>query len=146
MPQRFTFFLGIDPGLENIGSTLLDQYGNVIDASHIHTPKIASHSRWEKIASHFQEIPDCCACYEMQPPIISSSVSIALGYILCTVKPSYVVYLPPKKLKKWLVGSGLASKQDIITAVHERLKIVPLNDHVADSAACAMYAYSLFSG
>ena len=145
LQQNFAFFLGIDPGIKNIGATLLDVNGKVIDATHIRTPKIALCARLEKIASYFQEVPSCCVCYEIQPHSISSSVSIATGYILCTVRPSYAFGVSPKKLKKWISGSGLASKDDVKKAIESKLNASFKNDHVADSAACALYALATFS-
>lgn len=41
----------------------------------------------------------------------------------------------PNHLKKWLTGSGKASKQDMIAAVERRFQIKTDNDNIADAIA-----------
>ncbi len=141
MRKRYSYYLGIDPGIKNIGSALLSECGEPVDLSVIVTPKIALHARLEIISSQFQEIPDCMLCFEIQPNGLSKDILIALGYIIAAVKPSWIVSIAPKALKKVIAGSGNAGKKDVIEAVNKRLSSDIQNNHIADAAACAIYAF-----
>lgn len=57
-------------------------------------------------------------------------------------KPSLVVEYSPKEIKKEVVGSGNASKEDIINKVKEVFGFTPPTNHEADAIAIA-YTYYL---
>ncbi len=50
------------------------------------------------------------------------------------------IVVPPKTLKKWTVGNGNASKEDMVAGVNERWGTQIIDDNIADAYALAKYA------
>jgi hypothetical protein len=47
--------------------------------------------------------------------------------------------IPPKSMKKWLCGTGNASKEDVMKEVSQRIKRQISNEHEADAIALLLY-------
>ncbi len=144
--SAFSFYIGIDPGYANIGTVLLNRKGELLDATTIKTsPRQAMHLRLEAIVNHFQEVPDCAVCYERQPHHTSVDVSMALGYLLCVLKPSFLLGVPPARIRKITMGSAKVDKKDIRLKMEERFPGKLKSYHQSDAALCATYIFDYFS-
>jgi crossover junction endodeoxyribonuclease RuvC len=149
--------LGIDPGLERTGYGVIDVPAGVgaphlVEAGVIRTsPKMALADRLAEIESGLGSVieefrPEAVAVEELYSHYAHPRTAILMGHargvaILVAARLHVpVVSYNATKIKKALVGSGHASKEQVQRAIQSvfRLKTPPQPPDVADALAAAL--------
>lgn len=151
-------YLGIDPGLNRTGYTLLARTG---DGPHLEEGGVISSTRDLSLAERVTEIgqgivevieefqPEAIAIEKVfshgQFPKTAIMMAHARGAILFAAAQRHipVVHYTPTQVKRLLTGSGRAAKEQIQLAVQRELglaEILEPND-VADACAVALCHY-----
>ena len=156
--ERYSRYLGIDPGLSRTGYALLERRadgpllleGGVVRSS----PKHSLQHRVHEIACGIREVseelsPDIVAMEEVfsHPQNLKTALQLShvRGAILATLADVSVsvVHYSPTQIKRLLTGSGRAPKEQIQHAVKAELKLamIPKPNDVADASAVALCLY-----
>ncbi|MFB9992865.1 crossover junction endodeoxyribonuclease RuvC [Deinococcus oregonensis] len=145
--------LGIDPGLANLGLGLVE--GDVRRAKHLHHVCLTTESAWimprrlqyihEEVSRLLAEYqPDAVAIEDQilrKQADVSFKVGQAFGVVqlACAQAGVPVHSYGPMQVKRSLVGTGRAEKEQVIYMVKATLGIRELfNNHAADALAIAL--------
>lgn len=145
--------LGVDPGLANLGLGLVD--GNVRKARHLHHVCITTESAWvmprrlqyihtevTRLLAEYQ--PDAVAIEDQilrRQADVAFKVGQAFGVVqlACAQAGVPIHAYGPMQVKRSLVGTGRAEKEQVIYMVKASLGIRELfNNHAADALALAL--------
>lgn len=151
--------LGIDPGLQRTGYSVLDCSRNtvtpkLIDAGIIRlTPKTTVAARLVELESELNDLmaeykPQSCAVEKLYAHYAHPMTAILMGHargviLLCAQRKGIeLVELPANRIKKNLTGHGHASKGQMQRSVQQlfKLKDLPEPPDVADAIAIALCA------
>ncbi|WP_019010986.1 crossover junction endodeoxyribonuclease RuvC [Deinococcus aquatilis] len=145
--------LGIDPGLANLGLGLVE--GDVRRAKHLHHVCLTTESAWimprrlqyihEEVSRLLAEYqPDAVAIEDQilrKQAEVAFKVGQAFGVVqlACAQAGVPVHSYGPMQVKRSLVGTGRAEKEQVIYMVKATLGIRELfNNHAADALAIAL--------
>lgn len=145
--------LGIDPGLANLGLGLID--GNVRKARHLHHVCITTESAWvmpRRLSYIYDEVSRLIDTYQPEAVAIEDQIlrrqadvafkvgqAFGVVQLACAQAGVPVHHYGPMQVKKALVGSGRADKEQVIYMVKASLGVRELfNNHAADALALAL--------
>lgn len=145
--------LGIDPGLANLGLGLVE--GDVRKAKHLYHVCLTTQSAWlmprrlqylhEEVSRLLAEYqPDAVAIEDQilrRQADVAFKVGQAFGVVqlACAQAEVPVHAYGPMQVKKALVGTGRAEKEQVIYMVKAQLGVRELfNNHAADALALAL--------
>ncbi|WP_309569935.1 crossover junction endodeoxyribonuclease RuvC [Deinococcus sp.] len=145
--------LGIDPGLANLGLGLVE--GDIRRARHLHHICLTTESAWvmpRRLQYIHEEVGRLIAEYRPEAVAIEDQILRKQADVAFKVGQAYgVVQLAcaqagvpihtygPMQVKKSLVGTGRAEKEQVIYMVKASLGIRELfNNHAADALALAL--------
>lgn len=145
--------LGIDPGLANLGLGLVE--GNVRKARHLHHVCITTESAWmmpRRLAYIHEEVTRLIETYQPEAVAIEDQIlrrqadvafkvgqAFGVVQLACAQAGVPVHHYGPMQVKKSLVGSGRADKEQVIYMVKASLGVRELfNNHAADALALAL--------
>jgi crossover junction endodeoxyribonuclease RuvC len=146
--------VGIDPGLANLGIGVVREQG--VTAHYLHAELVRTSSESpspQRLAYIYQAVknvlelhkPDALAIeaqfFQLQPGT-AFKVGEAVGVVLlaCAQLEIPVFEYSPKEVKAAVVGTGNASKEQIIYMVRAMLQLpkTPTSNHAADALALAL--------
>ena len=149
-------FVGIDPSFTNTGFVALDEEHKVLvsEVLHAHCPKDWRVRTNEIIklqhglADLLSRARPTCVVMEGQAygTVFLTYAFGELGFAYHYVLLPYNTYIvPPTTIKKFISGSGRASKEEVAAAVEREVGLTFSNSHLSDACACAIAA-SVLSG
>ncbi len=145
--------LGIDPGLANLGLGLVD--GDARKAKHLYHVCLTTESAWimpKRLAYLYEEVSRILAEYQPEAVAIEDQIlrkqadvafkvgqAFGVVQLACAQAGVSVHHYGPMQVKKALVGTGRADKEQVIYMVKASLGIRELfNNHAADALALAL--------
>ena len=147
------YFLGIDPSATSTGLTLLGSDGSC--ETHLIKPrKLRDYERLQYISNDIKSFisgKNIVLCVYESPSYGSTPKEFILGEVLGVVKLTVscfgipMVGSAPTQLKKYLTGSGRASKQEVI-ACATKLGCTSNQEDICDSYAAALLCKDILEG
>lgn len=145
--------LGIDPGLANLGLGLID--GDVRKARHLHHVCVTTESAWlmpRRLQYIHEEVSRLLAEYQPEAVAIEDQIlrkqadvafkvgqAFGVVQLACAQAGVPVHAYGPMQVKRSLVGTGRAEKEQVIYMVKATLGVRELfNNHAADALALAL--------
>lgn len=145
--------LGIDPGLANLGLGLVE--GDVRKARHLHHVCLTTESAWlmpRRLQYLHSEVTRLIEQYQPEAVAIEDQIlrkqadvafkvgqAFGVVQLACAQAGVPVHAYGPMQVKKALVGTGRAEKEQVIYMVKAQLGVRELfNNHAADALALAL--------
>lgn len=145
--------LGIDPGLANLGLGLVE--GDVRRAKHLYHVCLTTESAWlmpRRLHYLYEEVSRLLAEYQpdavaIEDQILRKQADVAFKVgqafgvvqLACAQAEVPIHAYGPMQVKKALVGTGRAEKEQVIYMVKAQLGLRDLfNNHAADALALAL--------
>lgn len=145
--------LGVDPGLANLGLGLVE--GDIRKARHLHHVCLTTESAWvmpRRLQYIHEEVSRLLAEYQPQAVAIENQIlrrqadvafkvgqAFGVVQLACAQAGVPIHTYGPMQVKRSLVGTGRADKEQIIYMVKASLGLGELfNNHAADALALAL--------
>jgi len=145
--------LGVDPGLANLGLGLVE--GDVRRARHLHHVCLTTESAWlmpRRLQYLHEEVTRLLATYQPDAVAIEDQIlrrqadvafkvgqAFGVVQLACAQAGVPIHAYGPMQVKRTLVGTGRADKEQVIYMVKASLGIRELfNNHAADALALAL--------
>lgn len=139
--------LGIDPST-HMGVSVVESGGKVLYTDEVVFKKLDGFERIQKLCGKVIELkeefnPDLIVIESMFVGHVSSAITvIQIGsFIRFFLWQEGILYLdvPPTVLKKWVVGSGTAKKEQVMMAVLKRWGYESKTNNIADAVGLGMF-------
>ncbi|MEF2280080.1 crossover junction endodeoxyribonuclease RuvC [Deinococcus sp. YIM 134068] len=145
--------LGVDPGLANLGLGLVE--GDIRKARHLHHVCLTTESAWvmpRRLQYIHEEVSRLLAEYQPQAVAIENQIlrrqadvafkvgqAFGVVQLACAQAGVPIHAYGPMQVKRSLVGTGRADKEQVIYMVRASLGLGELfNNHAADALALAL--------